>query len=282
MRILITGETGYIAKHFAAYLKKRGIEYTMLSLRGDNWRSFSLKGYDAVLHTAGIVHKKESGHNQYDYYIINRDLSEELAVKAKKDSVKQFVFISSMSVYGINTGVIKPDTKPVPKTHYGRSKLAAESLLSPLASESFNVAILRPPMVYGPNCPGNFGSLCSLLKRTPIFPSCANLRDMVFVGNLCEHIYHIISNNKSGLFFPRDIEPLSTKDIAAAVAEAQGKTILFTNIFNPLINIAVKLSSNMAKVFGSLYYCPSIPNSGGSGLVDSKAAIAVSVNAENA
>ena len=83
------------------------------------------------------------------YYKVNRDLVYEVAKKAKADGVKQFVFLSSMSVYGIETGVISKDTVPTPKSYYGKSKLQAEELIAPLQDATFNIAVLRPPMIYG-------------------------------------------------------------------------------------------------------------------------------------
>ena len=69
--------------------------------------------------------------------------------------VKQFIFLSSISVYGLDTGVINEETPLNPRTHYGKSKLEAEQKLQKLADKTFNITILRPPMVYGKNCKGN-------------------------------------------------------------------------------------------------------------------------------
>ena len=76
----------------------------------------------------------------------------EVAKKAKKDKVKQFIFLSSMSVYGLEVGTITSETLPNPNTNYGKSKLMAEEALNKLSDDSFKVVILRPPMVYGEGC----------------------------------------------------------------------------------------------------------------------------------
>ena len=84
---------------------------------------------------------------------------------AKEDGVKQFIFLSSMSVYGMDTGVITKETVPVPKSNYGKSKLQAEEGINALSSDDFKVCTLRPPMVYGKDCKGNFQKKSSFLKR---------------------------------------------------------------------------------------------------------------------
>lgn len=247
MRILVTGTSGYISKSFAAYYE--GAE--QISLRGDSWRAASFAGYDAVLHTAGLAHVRETKHNQFDYYTINRDLAVDVAKKAKAEGVRQFVFLSSISVYGITKGIITPDTPVNPTTNYGRSKLAAESLLLALADDEFKVAILRPPMVYGPGSPGNYSRLCRLVKIAPFFPDYPNARSMISIGNLNAAIGDLIASGEGGMFFPRDPEPVSTRDLALGIAEGMGKELRLTKVFNGLISLLMPLNV-VSKLFGDL------------------------------
>ena len=129
-KILITGANSFIGQSFEEYMQqyKDAYQVQTLDMIGDGWREKELSGYDVIFHVAGIVHQKESDENRDLYYKVNRDLVAELAQKAKMAGVSQFVFMSTMSVYGMESGVITPDTKPVPVSHYGKSKLAGEEL----------------------------------------------------------------------------------------------------------------------------------------------------------
>ena len=253
MKILITGKTGYIARSFANYLQNahKSTNYDLLDLRDNSWQTSSFTGYDAVLHTAGLAHIRENRHNQYDYYNINRDLAFDVAKKAKADGVRQFIFLSSISVYGLKTGLITKDTLPAPNTHYGRSKLAAESLITPLADDTFKVAILRFPMVYGPGCPGNYSKLCKLVEIAPFFPNYPNARSMISIENLCTGIFDIIKDGQGGLHFPRDPSHISTAEMATNIAKSKGKNLPLTKIFNPLISLLMPINT-ISKLFGTL------------------------------
>ena len=150
-RILITGANSYIGTSFEKWLQQWPDKYYVntIDMIDGSWRQKSFTGYDVVFHVAGIAHVKETKKNKELYYRVNRDLTYETATKARAEGVKHFIFLSSMSVYGIENGVINRNTLLNPTTNYGKSKLQAEKLIQPLNDDSFKVVILRPPMVYG-------------------------------------------------------------------------------------------------------------------------------------
>ena len=158
-------------------------------------------GYDSVFHVAGIAHIKETIKNRDLYFSVNRDLAYEVAKKAKEDGVRQFVFLSTMSVYGLNTGIIDNNTPEAPKNAYGRSKLEAEKLIRELEAANFQVAIIRPPMVYGKGAKGNYQRLSKFAQKSPIFPDYNNQRSMLYIDNLCEFVRLIIIHVSTGIFF---------------------------------------------------------------------------------
>ena len=178
--ILITGANSYVGTSFEKWLSQWPDKYHVdtIDMIDGTWREKSFAGYDAVFHVAGIAHRKETKQNAHLYYEVNRDLAIETAKKAKAEGVSQFIFMSSMSVYGMETGVITRDTVPNPKNHYGKSKFEAEQGITALEDESFRVAVLRPPMIYGKGCKGNYQKLAKLARITPVFPDIENKRSM--------------------------------------------------------------------------------------------------------
>lgn len=256
-RILITGANSYIGTSFEKYIKENfRDDYIVdtVDMIDGSWREKSFSGYDSIFHVAGIAHQKETKKNAHLYYEINRDLAVETAKKARTDGVKQFVFLSSMSVYGMDTGVITKDTKPAPKTHYGKSKWQAEQELSLLADDNFKVCILRPPMVYGKGCKGNFNGVCNLVCKLPIFPYAKNQRSMVYIDNLSSFVKMSVDTHLSGVFFPQNRDFISTMDMAKGIAKAKNKKIYFGYIIGFAVVVLRLFYPTAKKGFGSLIY----------------------------
>lgn len=254
IKVLITGEKSYIGVKFKEYIARtsENILINTISLRNDSWRGVDFSEYDTILHVVGIAHLKETKKNEALYYKINRDLTHELANKAKNDGVGHFIFFSSMSVYGIESGVIKEDTVPKPISNYGKSKLQAEKLIQSLSNTKFKVSIIRPPMIYGPGCKGNYNKLSKISLSISIFPDIKNKRSMLYIDNCSEFIKLIIEDRSAGTFFPQNSEYICTTNMVKLIAQANKRTIKLTNIFNPIIKI-LKVSI-INKVFGNLVY----------------------------
>lgn len=253
-RILITGANSYIGTSFEKWVTQWPEEYKVdtVGTRNDEWEKIDFSPYDAVFHVAGIAHIKESSNNRSLYYKVNRDLTYEIAKKAKKYGVLQFVFLSSMSVYGIENGVIDKSTPLKPNSAYGESKIEAEQLINKLKGDSFTVATIRPPMVYGNGCRGNYPKLATLALKTPFFPNIENKRSMIYIDNLSEFVKQIIDNRSGGIFFPQNDEYVNTSEMVRLIAEFHGNRVRKTKLFNPalrLLNVSL-----VKKVFGDLVY----------------------------
>lgn len=255
-KILITGANSYIGTSFEKYMAQWPEKYQVdtVDMIDGTWREKDFSGYDTVFHVAGIAHQKETQENAELYYKINRDLAFDTAVKAKTDGVKQFIFLSSMSVYGLETGVITKETVPTPKSNYGKSKLQAEELLNGLADETFKVAILRPPMVYGKGCKGNYRTLSKLACKLPIFPAVKNERSMLYIDNLSEFVQLMIENEEKGIFWPQNTEYSNTTDLVKMIARVHGKKIAIIPGFAWLLKIFGCFSGIVNKAFGDLIY----------------------------
>lgn len=256
-RILITGANSYIGTSFEKYIVDNSPDayaVSTLDMIGENWRKANFAEYDCIFHVAGIAHQKETKENAHLYYEVNRDLAIEVAKKAKAEGVGQFIFLSTMSVYGKETGVITKGTKPSPKSNYGRAKLEAEEGISPLNDEGFKVCILRPPMVYGKDCKGNFVKIKKLVERLPFFPYVKNQRSLIYIDNLSSFVKICIDNELEGLYFPQNDQYVSTLELAQEIGDALNKKVRFEYI-SGLGVVVLRLFYPLAKkAFGTLIY----------------------------
>ncbi|WP_438835236.1 NAD-dependent epimerase/dehydratase family protein [Streptococcus pluranimalium] len=254
-KVLITGANSYIGTSFEKWLESSEEEYKVdtLDMIDPKWKEFDFSNYDSIFHVAAIVHKNEKKMDPTLYDKVNRDLPIELATLAKSAGVGQFIFLSSMSVYGNEQEIITKSTVENPSTYYGKSKLAAEEALKTLQSETFNLLIIRPPMVYGPEATGNYTRLSKLSKITPLFPKIDNKRSMVYIDILLEFVRQSIDNNLSGIHFPQNQNFVTTSELVKTIREVNGKNTILTSLFNPLINLLIKIGP-ISKLFGNLVY----------------------------
>lgn len=261
-RILITGKNSYVGTSLENWLLKEPEKYTIdtIDMKDESWKKHDFSQYDVVFHVAGIAHVSSDPKMEELYYKVNRDLTIETAKKAKLEGVKQFIFMSSMIVYGDSTSskrVIDKNTKPLPSNFYGNSKLQAEEGIRALESDTFKIVVLRPPMIYGKGSKGNYPRLSKLAQKSPIFPDIKNVRSMLHIDNLCELLKLIIEYEDSGLFFPQNQEYVETSKLVKKIAEVHGKKMRLTKVFNPYIKLLFRLET-VNKVFGNLVYDKSL------------------------
>lgn len=263
-KLLITGAGSYVGVSVAQYLSRWPEDYQVdtVDMIGDGWKSFSFSGYDAVLHVAGIVHQKESKNDPAQaelYERVNTRLAVETAQKAKDEGVRQFLFMSSASVYGLDAPVgktvtITKETPLKPKDNYGISKAKAEEGLRALADGSFKLAVLRPPMIYGKGCKGNYQTLAKLAKKLPVFPYVDNRRSMLYIENLSEFIRLLLEDEGEGIFCPQNNEYANTSDMVNLIAHANGRDILLVKGFAWALKLLHPVTDLADKAFGSLCY----------------------------
>lgn len=265
-KILITGKNSYIGTNVERYLVERSYQVDTIDMRGNAWKEYDFSPYDAVFHVAGIAHadvEKVSNEEKERYYDINCRLAVETAKRAKEQGVGLFVFMSSIIVYGESGGigkkrVIKADTPLTPANFYGDSKVKAEEGLKPLADGDFQIAILRPPMIYGKGCKGNYRTLEKLAKVLSFFPAIENERSVLSVENLAKAVEMIIAKPESGVYFPQDSGYGNTAKMVQDIAAERGKKVRLTRLFNPAIRCVGKTKGKYGrlvnKAFGNLCY----------------------------
>lgn len=254
-RVVITGAGSYLGAHIAAELAAFPERFTVreLDMRGA-WDKSALDGADAVVHVAGLAHQKETAENADEYDAVNHVLAVETAREAKARGVKQFIFFSSMSVYGLSCGRITAETQPSPSTWYGRSKWAAEQALAEWNDDTFRVAVLRPPMIYGRGCRGNYPRLAALAQSLPVFPRVQNQRSMLYIGTLCTFVRRLIESGQSGLYFPQNREYVSTCDMVREIARCHGRKVHMVPGLGWLVSALASRVGVVGKVFGTLTY----------------------------
>jgi nucleoside-diphosphate-sugar epimerase len=252
-KIAVTGATGFVGKRFTAYNHKT-FDIIPVSLREATVESLDLSDITAVVHLAGKAHQMEPIDDQV-YFDVNYDLTRRLADKAKRQGVKQFVYISSTKVYGDDVRQVLNESSPcTPADAYGASKLKAEAYLQSIGSGSFKVAIIRPPLVYGPEVKGNMIRLLQLAnKKYPLpFGRSGNARSMVFVDNLIELINTIIEQQEEGIFVAGDREPIATDRLILMIRKYLSNSNRLLSVPGPFRVVLRKLKPGLyTRLFGS-------------------------------
>lgn len=264
-RILITGANSFIGTSFGKYIKENfPNDYFIetVDMINPNWRDMSFSGFDTVYHVAGIAHSdtgKVTEERKAFYYKINTDLTIGTAKKAKADGVRQFIFMSSAIVYGDSAPigkakVITKETPVSPANFYGDSKVQAENGLKELADDNFKIVILRPPMIYGSGCKGNYPVLRKSALKLPFFPKVKNERSMLYIGNLVEFVRLMIENGEEGIFWPQNAEYSNTSEMVKLIAETHNRKICLIPGFTWALKILSHVTGLVNKAFGSLTY----------------------------
>lgn len=268
-RVLITGANSFIGTSFENWAIKHypaQLSISTLDMINPEWHKFDFSSFDSVFHVAGIAHADTGNVSEEikaKYYAVNTDLSIETCRKAKKDGVKQFVFMSSAIIYGESApyGKIKrinKGTQPAPANFYGDSKWQADKGVRAEAADGFNVAVIRPPMIYGKNSKGNYPLLSKLAKILPVFPDVKNERSMLYIDNLCEFLCQLIMRGDGGIYWPQNTEYVSTSSMVRRISKEHGHKIWVSSLFNFPVWLCSKMPGKIGrlanKAFGSMSY----------------------------
>jgi len=271
LNILLTGATGFIGQALVLELLQQGFFLTIVlrkksNLFADNinqiivgdlnndidWSSI-LNKIDCIIHLAGKAHvidqTKVSALDEFRK--INTELTLNLAKQAVAAGVERFIFLSSIGVNGNqnNQPFLEIDT-PNPQESYAISKYEAEQGLLKLAqNSSLEMVIIRPPLVYGNNAPGNFGRLIQWVSPKFILPlplgAVNNARSLVAIDNLVSFIITCTLHSKAAneIFLISDNDSLSTTQLLKKIAKAFNKKAL-------LLPVPVSWMIFMAKILG--------------------------------
>lgn len=209
-----------------------GVEYVQVGEIGPHidW-SAALEGVDVVVHLAARVHvMNESSRDPLaDFRTVNTAGTERLARLAATKGARRIVYLSSIKVNGelsVGASFTEADT-PHPQDAYALSKWEAEQALHRISGETkLEVAILRPPLVYGPGVGGNFLRLMKLVQRRLLLPlaSVHNRRSLIYLDNLVDAIALCARHPAAAgeTFLVSDGEDLSTAELIQRLSRALG------------------------------------------------------------
>lgn len=282
LKVLVTGGTGYIGSFVVGSLIADGRFELVIAgrkrpecLDGQNfsfhriddisgntdWKE-CLMGVDSVLHLAGIVSAEGVGPVNNDLFEqINVRGTEQLAVQAEEAGVRQFVLISSIKVNGdAGAEPFSAFDVAAPNDVYARSKRHAEERLKALCAGSYMAyTIIRPPLVYGPDAPGNFGLLYELVKKGIPLPlaGISNSRSFISVWNLSDLLKQCLLNEASQgeTFVVRDGCDVSTPEFIELIGKACGCSARLFRVPLFLLKLCASLAGRQDaydKLVGSL------------------------------
>lgn len=265
MKVLIIGKNSYIGNHIDEWLTKHGHQVTQLDVLTDEWKTYDYSTYDVIVHVAGIVHQPKCQDWEL-YKRVNTDMPIAIATMAKAQGVKQYVFFSTMGVYGVGKKLVPnviDETTPLnPDGMYGKSKWMAEEGLSKLQDEAFDVAFVRSPSVYGKGCRGGYiTGFTSIVRKLPVIPRAyKNVKQsFIYIDNLSELVRLVIEKRLHGVFCPQDEIAVNANELLEVIAKGIGKKYrdsgflgLFVWLFSfiPLVN----------KAYGGVEYAQSLSN----------------------
>ena len=271
VRVAVTGGNGFIGTELLRELINNNVEtvslqrtninkiavdihqFDLSNLTHDNMSILS--NIDVIVHTAALVHKGQL--NEKQYLDLNFESTKLLFEKCKKFDVPKFIFLSTMSVYGLTSSTSKINIKSLvnPITNYGKSKLLSEQYLLSQKS-SIKVSIIRLPTVYGNNAPGNFGDLERLaLKHIPLpFLNVKNKRSMINVEVVAKVLakISICREDSLGLHLLCEEIPFSTEFIFKKIRQDNGISLRLFFFPKFLIKFFLKLFGKQ-KVYERLY-----------------------------
>lgn len=231
-RIAVTGASGFVGRALMPVLATRGVPLDRATLgRSVNDVAETLLNCAAVIHLAGRAHRF-GDQNMDDYMTDNVALTDHVLNAARNAGVKRFVFVSTIGVHGNATHgqPFRESDTPAPHNPYTKSKLLAEEHVRVFcAAHHMDWCIIRPPLVYGLDAPGNIGTLQKLIRLgVPLpFKNCGNRRSLIAVDYLARILEWAAAapNAANRIFVVSDGIDRSTGGILQTLAAQMGTRV---------------------------------------------------------
>jgi len=233
--VLLTGATGFLGLRLENYLKSNHFNVTSLSRSSKSnvvcdiskFKPIFIKGFDTVIHAAGKAHSIPKNEiEEQEFYNVNVKGTDNLLRGLEKASLpKEFVFISSVSVYGLVSGKLINEEAPLlAKDPYGLSKIAAEQLVLDWCSQNKVICtILRLPLLVGKKAPGNLGAMVKAINRGYYFNIAGGVakKSMVIAKDVAK--FTAVVAPFGGVYNLTDGVHPSFKSLSAVIATSKNK-----------------------------------------------------------
>lgn len=249
-RVVLTGASGFIGRHLVEYLAEQPqISLLLVVRRPLSWKVPAgvvvwqitdfrdeaawqnlLLPEDIVIHLAGLAHRDLPAELQVEgFFEANVATTRAIAQAAAQQRISSFIFISSIGVYGSSRDdIIRPDSAMHPDHPYAESKLAAELALLSVPNRHYNCTILRLPLVYGADAPGNFGKLLRLVALgIPLpFAGLNNRKSFLGIPTLNQILHRLIRAPLQGDFtlIAAEQDAVTLATLLSNLSQGMGRT----------------------------------------------------------
>lgn len=265
-RVMVTGASGFVGKSLCRELVRTGysvvgivrhiqhripsVEYIEADLAHPDSLAQDFPKVDCIIHLAGRAHvlNDEAENPLEAFREANRDATVRLANRALSAGVKRFVFVSSIGVNGNRTEqcAFTEASPPQPYAPYAISKLEAEiELASQLEAKGMELVIVRPPLIYACDAPGNFGRFMRLIAKGFPLPlrHVGNSRSLISRNNMVGFLKLCIDHPSAAgeLFLVADGQDVSTADMVTSLCQGMGKRPLLIPFPAALLRVALGL-----------------------------------------
>lgn len=233
--MLFTGATGFIGRNILPLLRDEYGHVATLGKTSGNDIIADLstavptlpQRYEIVVHAAGKAHfTPKTKEDEQLFYSVNFDGTRNLCHALEKvGAPKALIFISSVAVYGCDSGLMIDETHPLNgTTPYAKSKIKAEKYLTEWCQRNNVIlSILRPSLIAGVNPPGNLGAMIHGIKRGRYFNISGGhaLKSIV----MCDDIARVITKvkDRGGVYNICSDEPVTFAQLSNLIATQLGK-----------------------------------------------------------
>jgi nucleoside-diphosphate-sugar epimerase len=274
LRILVTGASGFIGRAFVTRLALSGHEVVGLArteFQADTARAVVVpdyddtanlarlaQGMDTVVHLAAVAHQSTTGSATEieRLFAPNVRAVSSMAQASATAGVRRFILVSSIGVNGNCTAgaPFTEDDAPRPAEPYAISKWQCELALREVADQnpSMDFVIIRPPLVYGPRAPGNFGRLLHAVAGRKWLPlgQVTSQRSFIGLDNLLDFIelcaLHPDARNQ--LYLISDGEDVSTAEFIRRIGQALGTPARLLSIPLSPVHLLARLAGRGAQI----------------------------------